>query len=160
MNRLAAIELVLLAMWLGAALLVATVLAPAAFRVLPTRTLAGALVGQVLPVIFAAGLFLAIIAIGLEARMTRYSLRLLVTAPFAAMIIGCSVAQFVIAPRIETVRASIGGPVDTLPETDPRRVRFGKLHGYSVLWMGVAMLGAVAAIGTKLLNADPSRSLH
>lgn len=160
MNRLAAIEVVLLAMWLGAAVLVATVVAPAAFRMLPTRTVAGALVGQVLPVIFVAGLFIAIIALGLEARMTSHSLRLLVTAPLAAMIIGCSVAQFVIAPRIEAVRAGIGGPVDSLPAMDPRRVQFGKLHGFSVLWMGVAILGAVAAIGTTLLKADPSRSLH
>lgn len=152
MNRLAALELVLLAMWLGAALLVATVVAPAAFRVLPTRTLAGALVGQVVPVIFAAGLFIAIIALGLEARMTRDSLRLLVTTPLAAMIIGCSVAQFVIGPRIEAVRASIRGPVDSLPETDPRRVQFGKLHGFSVLWMGVAMLGAGVAVGKKLFT--------
>lgn len=155
MTRLAAIEVVLLAMWLGAALLVAAVVAPAAFRVLPTRTLAGALVGQVLPVIFAAGLFIAIIALGLEARMTRYSLRLLVTAPLAAMIIGCGVAQFVIAPRIEAVRASIGGPVDALPETDPRRAQFGKLHGFSVLWMGVAVLGAGIAVGKKLFTMSP-----
>lgn len=160
MNRLAAVELVLLAMWLGAALLVATVVAPAAFRVLPTRTLAGALVGQVLPVILAAGLFIAIISLGLEARMTRSALRLGVTAPLAAMIIGCSVAQWVIAPKIDKVRASLGGPVDALPGTDPRRVQFGRLHGFSVLCMGVAMLGAATVIGTRLLKADPSRSLY
>ncbi len=152
MNRLAEIELSLLALWLAAAILVAAVLAPAAFRVLPSRTMAGAVVGEVLPVIFAAGLFIAIVSLGLEARLTRYSLRLAITAPLAAMIIGCGVAQFVIAPRIERVRASIGGPVDALPETDPRRVQFGKLHGFSVLWMGVAMLGATAAIGTQIFQ--------
>lgn len=152
MSRLEAIEIVLLGMWLGAALLVATVVAPAAFRVLPSRTLAGALVGQVLPVIFVAGLVTAVIALGLEARMTRVSMRLAVAAPFAAMIIGCTVAQFVIAPRIEAVRASIAGPVDSLPETDPRRVRFGQLHGVSVLWMGVAVLGAGVAVGRKLFT--------
>jgi uncharacterized membrane protein len=34
-----------LAAWIGAALLVATVVAPAAFAVLPSRALAGAVVG-------------------------------------------------------------------------------------------------------------------
>jgi len=73
MSRLAVIENTLVAAWLGAAVLVAAVVAPAAFRVLPTRSLAGAVVGQVLPVIFASGFLIAIIAMGLEARMTRFA---------------------------------------------------------------------------------------
>jgi hypothetical protein len=31
-------------------------------------------------------------------------------------------------------------------------VQFGKLHGFSVLWMGVAMLGASWAIVRKLFT--------
>ena len=42
----ALISIALVAAWLGAALVVAAVVAPAAFDVLPTRTLAGALVGR------------------------------------------------------------------------------------------------------------------
>ena len=152
MSRLAAIENSLIAAWLGAAILVAAVVAPAAFRILPSRTLAGALVGQVLPVIFAGGLFIAIIALGLEARMTRYTVPARVWAPFAVMIVGCAIAQFFIAPRIETVRAAIGGAVDALDATDPRRVQFGRLHGISVLLMGVAMVGACWALVSKLLQ--------
>jgi hypothetical protein len=45
----------LLAAWLGAGMLLAAVVAPAAFAVLPSRTLAGALVGRVLPTVFIAG---------------------------------------------------------------------------------------------------------
>src|SRR2546430_1569733 len=48
-------ETLLLAVWIGAALLFALVVAPAAFAVLPSRTLAGALVGRGLPVIFYGG---------------------------------------------------------------------------------------------------------
>lgn len=151
MTRLAAIELFMLAAWLGAALLVATVVAPAAFRVLPNRTLAGALVGQVLPVIFISGLVVAALVAAMEARFSPGGFRVAVAAPVLAMIVGCVVAQFVIGPKIEAVRASIGGAVDALEATDPRRVQFGKLHGFSVLWMGVAMLGAAAAIVRKLL---------
>ena len=48
-------SLVVLSLWLGAALVVGAVVAPAAFAVLPTRTLAGALVGRVLPALFWSG---------------------------------------------------------------------------------------------------------
>ena len=146
MTRPAAVVLVLLASWLGAAVLVAAVVAPAAFRVLPSRTLAGALVGEVLPVIFISGLVIAAIAVTLEARGGKGILQIRITAPFLLMIIGCAVAQFVIGPKIEVVRAAIGGAVDALDAADPRRIQFGRLHAFSVMWMGVAMLGAGWAI--------------
>lgn len=150
MTRAAALALVLLAAWLGAAVLVAAAVAPAAFRVLPTRTLAGALVGEVLPVIFIAGLAIAAIAVALEARGGHGILNIRVTGPFLLMIIGCAVAQFVIGPKIEVARAAIGGAVDALDAADPRRIQFGRLHAFSVMWMGVAMLGAGLAI-TRLV---------
>lgn len=152
MTRSAALGLILLASWLGAAVLVAAVVAPAAFRVLPSRTLAGALVGEVLPVIFLSGLVIAAIAVALEARAGHGILQIRITGPFLLMIIGCVVAQFVIGPKIEVVRASIGGAVDALDAADPRRIQFGRLHAFSVMWMGVAMLGAAAALGRKLLT--------
>ena len=152
MNRIAAIEIIVLAAWLGAAILVAAVVAPAAFRVLPSRTLAGALVGQVLPVIFVSGLVVAALAAILETRVAPGAFRLTVAGPLVAMIVGCVVAQFVIGPKIEAVRAAIGGAVEALDAGDPRRVQFGRLHGFSVLWMGVAMLGAGWALLQKLLT--------
>jgi hypothetical protein len=150
-TRLVVIELTLVAAWIGAAAIVAAVVAPAAFKVLPTRTMAGAVVGEVLPVIFIAGLVIAAIAIGIEARS---SLRAAAIVPLAAMMIACGIAQFVVAPRIEAARLSIGGQVDSVPESDPRRVRFGKLHAFSVMWMGVAMIGAGGLIGRKLYEVS------
>jgi hypothetical protein len=152
MTRLAAIETILLAAWLGAAILVAAVVAPAAFRVLPSRSLAGALVGQVLPVIFISGLVVSVAAVAMESRAGARLALVSVSGPFIAMIVGCIVAQFIIGPKIEAVRAAIGGAVDALDAADPRRVQFGKLHAFSVLWMGVAMAGAVWALLRKLLN--------
>lgn len=154
MTRLAAIETILLAAWLGAAILVAAVVAPAAFRVLPSRSLAGALVGQVLPVIFISGLVVSVAAVAMESRAGARFARVTVSGPFIAMIVGCIVAQFIIGPRIEVVRAAIGGAVDALDAADPRRVQFGKLHAFSVLWMGVAMAGAIWALLRKLLAAS------
>jgi hypothetical protein len=150
MNRLAAVEVMLLSAWLGAAILVAAVVAPAAFKVLPSRTLAGALVGQVLPVIFLSGLVIGIISVLMEIRAGARFTRISVAAPYAALLVGCIVAQFVIGPKIESVRLAIGGAVEALDAADPRRVQFGKLHAFSVLWMGVAMVGAGWAIVQKL----------
>ena len=55
----------LLALWTGGALVVAAAVAPAAFAVLPTRALAGALVGRVLPVVFWGGIVLGAVAAAL-----------------------------------------------------------------------------------------------
>jgi hypothetical protein len=155
MKRAALAEIILLSAWLGAALLVAVVLAPAAFRVLPTRTLAGAIVGAVLPVVFIAGLVIAFV-VGLLFMSRERRLRAGVIGSIAAMIVGCGVAQFGIGPRIEAVRASISGPVDSLDPSDPRRAQFGRLHGISVMFMGVAMLGAAGGIVTLFLRPDPA----
>jgi hypothetical protein len=148
MNRLTTLEIILLSTWLGAAILVAAVVAPAAFKVLPTRTLAGALVGQVLPVIFISGLIIGAVAGALDVRASATGLRWMRTAPFVVMVLACVLAQFVIGPKIEMVRASLGGAVDALAATDPRRIEFGRLHAFSVLSMGVAMLGAAVKLFT------------
>ena len=141
----AAVVSILLSAWLGAALLVATVVAPAAFAVLPSRTLAGALVGRILPVLFIAGLVATLACLGLDrgdyGRAIRVRRALLVLAAAS-----CAVAQFAVAPRIERVRKAIDGPVEQLPAGDPRRVAFGRLHAASVVWLGFAMVAAVTTL--------------
>ena len=134
---------VLLAAWLGAALLVAAVVAPAAFAVLPTRTLAGALVGRVLPVLFWSG-----IVIGLIVATLTWTLPHRLTRTSAALVLvgACAAAQLVVAPRIARVREQVGGPVDALDPSDPRRQAFGRLHGLSVAWMGVGGLAALLVL--------------
>ena len=58
----------LLSAWLGAAVLFSSVVAPAAFAALPSRTLAGALVGRVLPAVFFAGIVIAAASLVLDRR--------------------------------------------------------------------------------------------
>lgn len=135
----ALLVLVLLSAWIGAALLMAASVAPAAFAVLPTRTLAGALVGRVLPVMFWSGIALAVASIALLHQLPQ---RGYTTIALVVVALACAIAQLGIAPRIERVRAAIGGPVDALSPTDPLRQAFGRLHGLSVLALGVAMLAA------------------
>jgi uncharacterized protein DUF4149 len=147
-------ETVLLAVWMGAALLFALVVAPAAFAVLPTRTLAGALVGRVLPVIFYAGVVIgsAIVILDLVGRSGSWGR----TAAGAVSALACAVAQLVVGTRIEKLRLALGGPLDALAADDPRRIAFGKLHAISVGWLGIAMIAAVVALALAA-RAIPAR---
>ncbi|MCU0618841.1 MAG: DUF4149 domain-containing protein [Gemmatimonadaceae bacterium] len=134
-----------LAMWLGAAVLVAAVVAPAAFRVLPTRTLAGALVGQVLPVLFIAGIAVGVLAHILDTLAGKRA-SWVARVGGAALVLGCAGAQFGVGARIEALRRDLPAPIETLAPTDPQRQAFGRLHGISVLLLGVAGLGAAATM--------------
>src|SRR6478672_5209385 len=97
---LGSIAVVALAAWLGASLLVAAVVAPAAFAVLPTRTLAGALVGRVLPVILWSGMALGVIVALLGGRM---GLGKFGAASSIVLVASSAVAQIVVTPRIEAL---------------------------------------------------------
>ena len=147
-------ETLLLAVWIGAALLFTLVVAPAAFAVLPTRTLAGALVGRVLPAIFYAGVVIGslIVLLDIIGRTGAWGR----TAAGAVCALACAVAQLVVGTRIDRLRAAIGGPLDALAGDDPRRVAFGKLHAISVGWLGIAMLAAIVAL-TLAVRALPPR---
>src|SRR5690349_24965052 len=96
-------ETLLLAIWIGAALLFALIVAPAAFAVLPTRTLAGALVSRVLPVIFYAGVVIGsiIVLLDLVGRTGSWPR----TAAPAVSALPCPVAQLGLGTRIERPRA-------------------------------------------------------
>ena len=156
MRRIAPVSL-LLAAWLGASLLFAAVVAPAAFDVLPSRTLAGALVGRILPVVFIAGLGVAAMGFMLD-RSPDGVLPRVRRVALVVMALSCAIAQFVVAPRISTVRDEIGGPIEQLAPTDPRRVTFGRLHAVSVAWLGLAMLGAGATVVCASLAPTPRRA--
>jgi hypothetical protein len=136
-------SVVLLAAWLGAALVVALAVAPAAFAVLPTRTLAGALVGRVLPVVFWSGMLVGLVVAAIGWSMPSRVWR---TSAALGLVVACAAAQLVVAPRIERVRAQIGGAVDALDPSDPRRQAFGRLHALSVAWMGVGGIAALVAL--------------
>lgn len=150
-----AFTVVALSAWLGAAVLVATVVAPAAFAVLPSRALAGALVGRVLPVLFYAGAIMGVLVLVLG-RMASPSLARVVAG--VVMTATCLAAQLLVAPRIERVRADAGRPIDELAARDPRRLAFGRLHGASVLLLGVAAIagGAALVLTLRMTPAGPS----
>lgn len=147
-------SMTLASIWGGAALIVVSTVAPAAFRVLPTRSLAGALVGQVLPVLFLSGLFVGVVCFVLAARGASHAVLRRIGA--GGVMAGSAVAQFVIGPKIEAVRAKIGPSVEALATTDPLRVEFGRLHGISVLALGIAMIFALLTLVASWRSARAS----
>jgi hypothetical protein len=140
-------SVVMLSIWLGAAIVVAAVVAPAAFAVLPTRTLAGALVGRVLPSLFWSGAVVGLVA-ALLARAQPHGNARRVSA--LALTLACVAAQLGVAPRIERVRASAGGPIDALPRADSRRVAFSRLHGVSIALLGAAAVAGATGIALTI----------
>lgn len=117
--------------------------------------MAGTLVGRVLPALFVAGIVigLAVATMAGKSWQPGPSRR----AAVAAIVVAgaCAVAQFGITPKLDRLRAEIGGPVDALAVGDPRRVAFGLLHGYNVAGLALAMAGAVACLAFLLFAVRP-----
>ena len=134
------------AVWLGGAVAIASVVAPSAFAVLAT-TDAASLVGETLRrfhlVSYAAGAavlaaFLVMAALGPRPRA--FGLRL---ATVIAMLVATLTSGLWIDGRISALRHAIAAPVSSLPAEDPRRITFGRLHGLSTVLMALTAVGGV-----------------
>lgn len=137
-----------LALWLGAAIFFAAVVARAAFAVLPTRALAGALVGRTLPILLLAGVAAGIIAMAIELGCPERSARRRSLAALGVAI--CCAAAIVVGQHIDRLRSALGGSLDALAAGDPARVAFGRWHALSVVMLGLAMLLAAVTIVSGL----------
>ena len=146
--------LVLVGLWLGAALLTVAVVAPGAFAVLPTRSLAGEMVGYVLPVVFAGAIAVPVLAHVLAPALRRSASAVSSGAIAAA---AAATALWVVNPRIATLRATVVVPIDQLSTTDPRRAMFGLLHAGSVALLGLAVL-AMAILLVVLARSAMTRA--
>jgi uncharacterized protein DUF4149 len=141
---LAFVESCLLTLWLGAALFFAAVVAPATFAAAPAPSFAGALIGRVLPPLFASGVVVGFAIVAIELRWPRGGSRLRASAA-GVMLATCAAAQFVIAGQIDRLRAAAERPIGTLERDHPRRVAFGRLHALSVAALSTAMIAAATA---------------
>jgi hypothetical protein len=143
----APVSAILLAAWIGATLYFSVVVTRAAFAVLPSRTMAGALVGQTLPVLFDSGMLVGVILIGAALLSPAGAARSASFAGGVAIGILMALARFVILARIARIRLSMPATIDSLPLDDPTRRAFGQLHAMSVGALGLAMLvGIIVAI--------------
>ena len=134
-----------LVVWLGAILFFA-VLAPTTFSILPTRHLAGSVVGAMLSKLHWMGIIAGIVFLAsstIYSRLSTGDARLFGIRHIllCAMLVLTLVSQFGISPKMTTLRRSMG-EIDAVPMTDPARVQFNALHMWSTrLEIGVLVLG-------------------
>ena len=137
-----------LVVWIGGVMFLAFVEAPTAFRpgLLPSRHLAGAVVGGSLNILHWMGIISGIVFLISSLAYNQISKG--TAQPFALrhvlivlMLLLTAYSQFGITPRMVALRASFV-EIDRVPLDDPGRVEFDRLHNWSEkLEGGVLLLG-------------------
>lgn len=168
MKLLTDIRLLLLGIWLGAAVFFIAV-AQSAFAVLPQRELAGAVVNKTLSVLNYGGLAIGVLVLLTSWLVARNTNKFLLwTERFMLLLIAAAgaVGQFVIGLMLMSVRGQMGGrPIDEIAADDPLRIQFNNLHEYSVWVLMAAMAAGLIAFfiianrkfgGAATAKADPT----
>ena len=136
-----------LIVWLGGIIFFA-VLAPNVFAVLPTRQLAGNVVGRMLPILhwmgIASGLLFLICSL-IYSRVTLGDAH-----PFALrhmllyfMLLLTSISQFGITRKMDVLRKDMVN-IDSVSSDDPRRIQFNALHAWSTrAEIGILLSGLI-----------------
>ena len=158
------LHLVALALALGAPVFFALAVAPAVFRILPTRDMAASLQSPILTSAcrLAEGsfalLFLTSWLLGRwweAARLTR-------TRATRAAILGMITAvviESLLIPPMDKIRAEAPGLIDSLPATDPSRVLLARYHRLATGFFSAGIVAAfVILIATVRLVAARRRS--
>jgi Domain of unknown function (DUF4149) len=153
---------VAIAVWIGGLLALGAIAAPAIFDVVAARGIAdarivsGAIFGEALRrfhlVAYGCGaaVVLALIARALLGpRPRRFALRLCIAS---VMLAAALYAGLVLQTRITALQQEIGANVSasSLPQDDPRRVEFGRLHGRSALVQFVPIVGGLLLLFWEL----------
>ena len=147
------LRLLLLGLWLGAAIFFGAAVAPALFNVLRgaglanANELAGSIVTRLLGFINQGGVEIALFLFVTAFFVNRTRSRLARTAEvisIAIMAIMTGVSNWFISARMLALRASMG-TIDQVSPADARRIEFDTLHRYSVRVMGVALVAGLVA---------------
>jgi len=154
MKFLSNIRVLLVGLWLGAAVFFSFAVAPSAFIVLRnleiarSAEIAGEIVSRNLMIINLSGLVIGLILLASSflgaAGANRFALwteRILLLL----LTLACAVGQFVIALWLRIVKTEMGKPIDEFASDDPLRLKFNNLHEYSVWILIAAMIAALLA---------------
>lgn len=150
------VYVVALVVWIGGLVTAGAVVAPSLFAVLQAesglagRALAGAAFGEILRRVLTVGevaggtMFVALTLLRLLGpKPLSYGLR---AALLALMLAATGYTAHVVLPEADGLRRAIGGPMDSVDASDPRRVRFDALHLLSTrLVIATAVAGLVLA---------------
>ena len=143
------VRLLLIAIWLGAAVFFSFAVAPSAFAVLPARDLAGAVVARTLAIVNVGGFIISLLMLT-SAPATRAAIsgRAFVAEALALAVLAVStgVNHWIVAARIQSVRRMMNRPIEEVALDDPLRGAFNNLHLFSVILLTIGMLAAVAVV--------------
>lgn len=145
--------LLLLVIWVGGLLALGAIAAPSIFDVLAAtqadggRVLAGAVFGEIFRrfslVTYAAGTLL-LLTLLLRRVLGPAPRRFAWRAGLATLMLAASAySGLVVARQIGQLQREIGAAPSSLPDGDPRRVAFGRLHGLSTALQLVPLLGGL-----------------
>ncbi len=155
MSFLRFLMLLCLVVWLGGLIFLAFVEAPTVFSpgLLPTRHLAGSIVGRSLYTLHAmaivCGVVFLIVSMIYSRLTTGYAHPLAARhVLIALMLLLTLISQFAISPKMQAIRER-AGVIDNLPLDSPPRVEFNRLHAWSEKFEeAVLLLGLVALYST------------
>ena len=153
MSFLRFLMLLSLVIWLGGVIFF-PVVAQTAFSVLPTRQLAGLVVGRSLGILHWMGMtsgVVFLISSLLYSRLNDGTVHVFATRNIliCLMLALTLISQFGIIPRMDSLRTSIG-QIDSVPADNPIRMQFDALHHWSTrLESGVLLLGLVVVYLTS-----------
>ena len=148
------VQVLALGAWTGSILFLSLIVAPGAFALLPTRELAGSVVGMALARLHFLGYAAGALYLGASLVQTRSASALARPAVVLviAMLLLTFISQHALTPRIAGLRAQMAsdfGSVDSTPKDHPLRAQFGRLHGISTLLeLAVLLLGLAALFVT------------
>ncbi|MGA7295294.1 MAG: DUF4149 domain-containing protein [Terriglobales bacterium] len=162
MSFLRFLMLLSLVVWLGGIIFLAFVEAPTVFShgLLPTRHMAGSIVGRSLDLLHYMAIVSGIvflIASMLYSRVATGNTRPLAARHIliAVMLVLTAISQFAISPRMYAIRNEVG-VIDNVPQDNPLRREFDRLHVWSEKFEeAVLLLGLVALYTTAQAFRDP-----
>jgi hypothetical protein len=145
-----------LVVWVGGLVVLGGIAAPSTFEVMAARqvpdgrVLAGAVFGEMLRrfelVSYGAGALLMLTLIArriLGPRPHRFAWR---AGLVAVMLSTTAYGGLVVASRIQKLQRDMAVSPSSLPEDDPRRLEFGRLHGLSTALQLVPLLGGLVLL--------------
>ncbi len=147
------IRLLLIALWLGAAIFFGFSLAKSAFEILPSREMAASVVSANLSVLNYAGLIIGVIMLLSSFISAKGVVGWIERVLLLIFTIACAIGQFVILYQISHIRAEVGRPIEELSTSEPLRIAFDSLHQYSI-WVSVTAM-IVALVSFFLISKTP-----
>ena len=149
--------------WVGGLVFFAFVEAPTAFHVMGTNQQFALLIGDSIGGLnrlgHAAGLLflLATLLLWMGSTTRRRKLLLLEMGLVALMLVATLYVQRWILPAMERDRAAVGGDITAVPESNPARADFDRLHPLSEKVEGSALFLGLGVVGLMAFEESSSR---